>query len=227
MTTPSIETIPVGLCQCGCGQKTAISNKTSKRRGCVKGEPVRFLTGHRPQCSRTDFSDAVPFKIDGVYCKLIQLTRGMYTIVDETDYGWLSERKWLSIPANVDHGYGNYAARIEPDEKITWMHREILGLKRGDGLDGDHIDTRHTLDNRRKNLRVATNQQNRCNTRKTRLNKSGFKGVHARGPNSFAAQIGVNGEKLWLGTRPTAQRAWEELYVPASRKYHQEFGRSS
>lgn len=164
--------------------------------------------------------------VDGVECKLIQLTQGMYATVDAADYGWLSERKWLALRANPECGYGHYAARIE-GEKIVWMHREILGLKRGDELYGDHIETRHTLDNRRKNLRVATNQQNVRNCRKRRNNKSGFKGVHARGPNSFAAQIAVDGKKLWLGTRPTAQRAWEELYVPASQKYHQEFGRSA
>jgi len=38
--------IPLGLCQCGCGQKTNISTKTIPRLGHIKGHPVRFLPGH-------------------------------------------------------------------------------------------------------------------------------------------------------------------------------------
>lgn len=43
--------IPYGYCQCGCGQKTPISNKTSSRDGTVKGQHVRYITGH--QCRRS------------------------------------------------------------------------------------------------------------------------------------------------------------------------------
>lgn len=38
--------IPQGFCQCGCGQKTAISSKTRSKQGCVKGQPVRYIQGH-------------------------------------------------------------------------------------------------------------------------------------------------------------------------------------
>lgn len=40
------ETIPVGLCQCGCGQPTKIATQDSLRMGVRKGEPRRFLRGH-------------------------------------------------------------------------------------------------------------------------------------------------------------------------------------
>lgn len=48
MTTAIIQrrTNPVGLCCCGCGRPTAISRKTDKRWGFVKGEPKRYLSGH-------------------------------------------------------------------------------------------------------------------------------------------------------------------------------------
>jgi hypothetical protein len=36
----------LGLCQCGCGSKTAISNKTENRKGWIKGEPKRYIQGH-------------------------------------------------------------------------------------------------------------------------------------------------------------------------------------
>lgn len=43
---PSDISIPLGLCQCGCGQKTTIAPQTVKKLGYVKGEPRRFLAGH-------------------------------------------------------------------------------------------------------------------------------------------------------------------------------------
>lgn len=36
-----------GLCECGCGEKTAISPCTSNWYGYVKGEPRRFVCGHQ------------------------------------------------------------------------------------------------------------------------------------------------------------------------------------
>jgi len=35
-----------GLCECGCGEPSPISAVTSRRRGWVAGEPVRFIPGH-------------------------------------------------------------------------------------------------------------------------------------------------------------------------------------
>jgi hypothetical protein len=39
--------IPLGLCQCGCGGSTNLAPGTDSRRGWVKGQPVRFIIGHR------------------------------------------------------------------------------------------------------------------------------------------------------------------------------------
>lgn len=38
--------IPYGYCQCGCGQKTLINERTRPRNGYIKGEPRAFLWGH-------------------------------------------------------------------------------------------------------------------------------------------------------------------------------------
>lgn len=38
--------IPYGYCQCGCGEKTRLSNWTDKRIGIVKGQPRRYVNGH-------------------------------------------------------------------------------------------------------------------------------------------------------------------------------------
>lgn len=34
------------LCECGCGQPTSIAPRDDKRRGQIKGQPIRFVSGH-------------------------------------------------------------------------------------------------------------------------------------------------------------------------------------
>lgn len=38
----------VKLCECGCGLPTPIATMTRKAKGHVKGQPVRFIAGHKP-----------------------------------------------------------------------------------------------------------------------------------------------------------------------------------
>ncbi|HXA78731.1 MAG TPA: hypothetical protein VNV41_16470 [Candidatus Acidoferrales bacterium] len=44
--TPDIIEVPVGYCQCRCGQRTEISQHTNRRLGFVKGEPRKYCSGH-------------------------------------------------------------------------------------------------------------------------------------------------------------------------------------
>lgn len=37
---------PSGLCLCGCGEETQLAKQTEIRRGLIKGQPKRFVTGH-------------------------------------------------------------------------------------------------------------------------------------------------------------------------------------
>lgn len=39
--------IPYGYCHCGCGEKTRIAPRTTRRFGWVKGEPLHFIHGHQ------------------------------------------------------------------------------------------------------------------------------------------------------------------------------------
>jgi hypothetical protein len=41
------ESIPIGFCQCGCGEKTNIVKTTNKTQERVCGQPTRFVIGHR------------------------------------------------------------------------------------------------------------------------------------------------------------------------------------
>lgn len=53
---PQIE-IPVGYCECGCGEKTTVPAETNRRIGRIKGQPMRFLVGHRSRLPKREGPD--------------------------------------------------------------------------------------------------------------------------------------------------------------------------
>lgn len=44
MTTTGI---PLGLCQCGCGQPTRVARYSDTQKGWVKGQPIRYIVTHQ------------------------------------------------------------------------------------------------------------------------------------------------------------------------------------
>lgn len=42
----AVNAIPLGLCQCGCGQKTALAKYDDAAKKWTKGAPLRYLKGH-------------------------------------------------------------------------------------------------------------------------------------------------------------------------------------
>lgn len=80
------------------------------------------------------------------------------------------------------------------------MHRIVLARKLGREPIGvaEHWNG-DTLDNRRANLREATNQMNCNNYGPNSRNLTGYKGVVKR-RRGFAARIKVDGVEHWLGT---------------------------
>jgi hypothetical protein len=162
-----MDTIPFGFCHCGCGRKTKISHANVPAHGYVLGQPRKFVMNHGKRRKGTH-EGALPFKLEGVYCRLIPLSRGLWTIVDADDYEWLSAYKWFALFAKHTGAY--YAARktltIDGKRELIRMHRQILGLETGNPLEGDHIYPFNTLDNRRKNLRIVTAGEQQLNRRK-------------------------------------------------------------
>lgn len=88
--------------------------------------------------------------------KTIELTRGKTAIVDDDDYDFLLQWRWIAMPSP---GGMWYAARHE-GRKVIFMHRVLLGLTASDETDHKNRDG---LDNRRQNLRRATRTQNQQN----------------------------------------------------------------
>lgn len=178
---------------------------------------------------RTDFSDAAPFKIDGVYCKLIPLTRGQYAIVYESRYEELARFNWSAYFSKTAGSYYAYRncrdyERIDGKDFMVQMHRQILGLGYGDKRQGDH-QNRLTMDNRDANLRVADRARNQQNSKRRSKNKSGFKGVcWIPWKRQYAATIKYQKKQIWLGYRHDPAEAYK-LYVEAAKRLFGEFAR--
>lgn len=116
--------------------------------------------------------------IDPAKVREIPLTQGKVAIVDEEEYERLSTHKWFAHTTKRHHTF--YARRniqVGTKKQITIeMHREILGLQKGDGKIPDHKN-RNGLDNRRDNLRIVSQSCNVINSRLRSNNTSGFRGV--------------------------------------------------
>lgn len=61
-------TIPVGLCQCGCGAVTSVAAKTDRSAGYVKGVPLLFRRSHNGKHARAHQKNRRGFQRCGV-CK--------------------------------------------------------------------------------------------------------------------------------------------------------------
>jgi hypothetical protein len=155
----------------------------------------------------------------------IPLSQEKFALVDEADYVSISKHKWYAME-NVNSGRF-YAVRHSParDGKshLIYMHRQILGLGYKDPREGDHRIITETLDNRRSNLRIVTDQQQQWHKGRYKSNKSGFKGVsYCRERGNYLACISIKGRIKNLGRRSTAEEAYA-LYLSAATAIHGEY----
>ncbi len=140
------------------------------------------------------------------------VANGRVALVDENDYPLVSQYRW--------HCIGDYACTKVRKTSVL-MHVLIMGVK---GI--DHID-HDGLNNRRGNLRIATQSQNMANQRtQTRFTTSKYKGVTwAVRQNRWKAQIQIDKRNNHLGyftseieaatTYDTAAKeAWGEFAHP-------------
>jgi hypothetical protein len=126
--------------------------------------------------------------------KLIPLTQGQFTIVDDEDYDLLIQYKWCAHKcSSVKHRHKFYVDRANG----MIMHRIILDAKVGECV--DHING-DGLDNRRCNLRVCKKKENSHNYSIPHTNTSGYKGVSLdKRVGKWKCYIQVNGKWKWLG----------------------------
>jgi hypothetical protein len=151
-------------------------------RACFRSRP-RILVSH------ADGTVGIPLYGAG------DTIRG-YATVDADDVDFVNQWRWHL-------GNDGYATRSENDrngKRSFSIHRELLGLARGDGLEGDHIN-RNRLDNRRSNLRVLP-KKGRPNAQNVTVPRgsSKYRGVtwHKQA-KKWRATVCVNGQLRSLG----------------------------
>ena len=111
-----------------------------------------------------------------------------FALVDRADYDALVEKRWHK--KKDGYFYRNLSHRTEGKGSVA-LHRELLGLDRGNPAHCDHIN-RNTMDNRRANLRVTDAKGNAQNRAIRSDNSSGFKGVRF-----YPAHPDVKMKKRW------------------------------
>lgn len=157
-------------------------------------------------------------------CLKIYLTQGKVALVDDEDFLRINQFKWHARWHEQTQSY--YAQRMTSrklgKQRSIQMHREVLGASVG--VQVDHINC-DTLDNRRSNLRLATNAQNVMNSGVRCDNKSGFKGV-TKDRDRWSARITLSGKTMRLGSFRTPEEA-HAAYCAAAKALHGEFARTA
>ena len=134
--------------------------------------------------------------------KEIPLTKGLITIVDDSDYENLAQFKWYA----VGHPGKEYAARYGRKPQHIRLHRELLNAP--ENTEVDHING-NRLNNRRANLRLATRSENgRNRTKFDYPTHSKYKGVtwHSR-DKCWQSTIVVDTRHIHLGYFNTEREA--------------------
>lgn len=122
-------------------------------------------------------------------CK-IQLSRGLFSIVDKDMEENLSRFSWSAAP-----DYRTcYAITVDADGNNIRMHRHILRVNRGVKVHIDHING-NGLDNRRCNLRIVTHSENQLNRKPRKKSKNRFKGVVSGMTKDFQVLYRIEGKR--------------------------------
>ena len=117
-----------------------------------------------------------------------------YVLVDEDDHDYLRNQKWFCA-----QGYAVTGKTGANGQRLEAMHRLIMGLDPGDERVVDHING-DKLDNRQRNLRVVSRQQNCQNRGLESRGSSRYRGVtYFKRSGKWRAQARANGKLHHLG----------------------------
>jgi len=138
-------------------------------------------------------------------------------LIDDEDLEKILKHDWRIT------GSGKGYAMTRINGKLVPMHRLMIDIPFGkiaDHINGD------TFDNRKENLRIATQSQNRMNCVKQVFSKkivtSKFKGVHKKSPTrNWSAQIHFNKRTYNIGSFKNEEEAAKAYDLKAKELFGQ------
>jgi hypothetical protein len=170
-------------CECDCGNSNILVSTADLRRkhvvscGCYKLDKIRETKKH----NRYIFFKTIA----------IGFMKKGHFIIDIEDYEKIKDYCWSN-----SNGY----AKTKRRKKWISQHRLILNSPKDKII--DHIN-HNKLDNRKINIRLCTQSENRRNMK---LKRNEVTGVYKQW-NKYAAGIGINGKWLYLGSFNTHDEA--------------------
>lgn len=176
-------------CECDCGNKSIVSTTNlrqggTKSCGCIKKELEN--SGHFEE-RENRFIEEEDY--------LVGITHNGSTFkIDKRDYEEVSEHCWHV----TSRGYVKTTIGGNKGRKI-FLHRFLM--KPNANMRVDHVN-RIKVDNRRKNLRICTDQENSMNT-----NAKGYSFFKDRG--KWRAYITVDRKRIWLGSYENESEAYK------------------
>jgi len=158
----------------------------------------------------------------GYTFRRIRLTQGKYAIVDPQDYFRLNIYKWYAVRG----GHTFYAVRgiwVKQLRQSMRLFMQNCIIRKPNGYIIDHIN-HNGLDNRKKNLRIATQAQNARNARYPKKNcSSKYRGVwFNRQTKKWRASIVFNRKRKQIGYFKDEIQA-AKAYDKAAMKYFGEY----
>lgn len=184
-------------CRCDCGREVLVQSGN-------------ITNGHTKSCGHCP-TNRYKMSADRTHM-IMSCSNGTEFLIDIEDY--IKVKPFIWFP----HG-GGYATANINGVRIK-LHRFLMDAP--ENIQVDHINGIKP-DNRRSNLRFATNRENTRNVGLRTNNSSGAKGVYfEKRINKYRATIGIYGKTIHLGSYDDLIEA-SEAYDRAAEKYFGEF----
>lgn len=214
------------LCRCRCGTVKRVRGSSLRMGrttscGCWRDEKCG-MAGRKSAVLRRKYTNE--YRLDGDDVFLAIRTKAgdeiVTAVIDAADLELVKSRYWVfDAHAGYVRGYRKVdeLAKVPNDPERISLHQLIVGKQ------VDHKD-RNRLNNRRANLRPASQSQNGANTGKYNraFVASRFKGVTRSGRRKWQSRIRVDWKLIHLGTYEGEEEA-ARAYDEAAQKYFGEF----
>jgi len=150
---------------------------------------------------------------------VVAVKNGAVFLIDTVDLSLIQDYTWKIERT----GKKFYVMGYSPTLGSIYLHRLLLGLRKDDPIQVDHLSG-VSVDNRRNNIRRASSVQNAWNLQESRTNKLGVTGVSKVG-DRYQARINKNQKRTSLGYFDTIEEASEAYSKAAAeiQRHHMEY----